>query len=99
MVNINATAASRIVWVMDNNNCSSQFPKDSSLEMRLIVDRLMEQIVRAALEGDNNLSITWTNDVSSDVLQEVKDFLTNEMGYTIVKYFYGYENDGFVIKW
>lgn len=98
-MNINATAASRIVWVMNNNNWPSQFPKDSSLEMRLIVDQLMKQIARAALKGDNNLSVTWINDVSPDVLQEVKDFLTNEMGYTVVKYFYGYEDDGFVIEW
>ena len=98
MVNINAITANRIVWAM-NSNWPDQFPRDSSDKMRLIVDRLMEQIVRAALKGDNNLSVTWTNDVSPDVLQEVKDFLTNEMGYTVVKYFYGYEDGGFVIKW
>ena len=31
--------------------------------------------------------------------QEVEDYLTQKMGYTIEEHFYGGVNDGFVIKW
>lgn len=97
-MNINATAASRIVWVMDNN-WAEQFPEDCSIAKKAAIDQIMEWIIQAALKCDNNLMINWDNGLSSDLRQEVKDYLTEKMMYNIEEHFVGDINDGFVIKW
>ena len=96
-MNINATAASRIVWIMDNNR-AEQFSEEDSGALQLIIDSIMEQIGNAALKCEDELEVPWA---SSDnfMRQEVEDYLTQRMGYTIEEHFYGGTNDGFAIKW
>lgn len=96
-MNINATAASRIVWIMDNN-WAEQFSKEDSGAVRLIVDSIMEQIGKAVLKCERELEVPWASSDHS-VRQEVEDYLTQRMGYTVEEHFYGGANDGFVIKW
>lgn len=96
-MNINATAASRVVWIMDNNR-AEQFSEEDSGALRLIIDSIMEQIGKAALKCERELEVPWASSDHS-VRQEVEDYLTQKMGYTIEEHFYGRANDGFVIKW
>lgn len=96
-MNINATAASRVVWIMDNNR-AEQFSEEDSGALRLIIDSIMEQIGKAALKCERELEVPWASSDHS-VRQEVEDYLTQKMGYTVEEYFYGGANDGFVIKW
>ena len=96
-MNINATAASRVVWIMDNNR-AEQFSENESGALQLIIDFIMEQIGKAALKCENKLEVPWANSDNS-MRQEVEDYLTQKMGYTIEEHFYGGVNDGFVIKW
>lgn len=96
-MNINATAVSRVVWIMDNNR-AEQFSENESGALRLIVDSIMEQIGKAVLKCENELEVPWASGDNS-VRQKVEDYLTQRMGYTIEEHFYGGENDGFVIKW
>lgn len=96
-MNINATAASRVVWIMDNNR-AEQFSENESGALRLIVDSIMEQIGKAALKCEHELEVPWDSGDNS-ARQEVEDYLTQRMGYTIEEHFYGDADDGFVIKW
>lgn len=96
-MNINATAASRVVWIMDNNR-AEQFSEEDSGALRLIIDSIMEQIGKAALKCEDELEVPWASGDNS-VRQEVEDYLIQKMGYTIEEHFYGGANDGFVIKW
>ena len=96
-MNINATAASRVVWIMDNNE-AEQFSENESGALRLIIDSIMEQIGKAALKCERELEVPWASSDHS-VRQEVEDYLTQKMGYTVEEHFYGGANDGFVIKW
>lgn len=100
-MNINATAASRIVWVMDNN-WASQFSEEDSGAVRLIIDSIMEDIGKTALRCERELEVPWAvppTDSNIPVRQEVEDYLTHRMGYIVEEHFYGGANDGFVIKW
>lgn len=96
-MNINATAASRVVWIMDNN-WAEQFSEEDSGALRLIIDSIMEKIGKAALKCERELEVPWASNDHS-VRQEVEDYLTQKMGYTVEEHFYGGANDGFVIKW
>lgn len=96
-MNINATAASRVVWIM-NNNRAEQFSENESGALRLIIDFIMEQIGKAALKCEDKLEVSWASSDNS-MRQEVEDYLIQKMGYTIEEHFYGGVNDGFVIKW
>lgn len=96
-MNINATAASRVVWIMDNNR-AEQFSENESGALRLIIDSIMEQIGKAVLKCEDELEVPWTSRDNS-MRQEVEDYLTQKMGYTIEEHIYGDTNDGFVIKW
>lgn len=96
-MNINATAASRVVWIMDNNR-AEQFSENESGALRLIIDSIMEQIGKAALKCGHELEVPWASSDNS-MRQEVEDYLTQKMGYIIEEHFYGGVNDGFVIKW
>ena len=96
-MNINATAASRIAWIMDNNG-AEQFLENKSGALQLIIGSIMEQIGKAALKCEGKLEVSWASSDNS-MRQEVEDYLTQKMGYTIEEHFYGGVNDGFVIKW
>lgn len=96
-MNINATAASRVVWIMDNNR-AEQFSENESGALRLIIDSVMEQIGKTALKCGHELEVPWASSDNS-MRQEVEDYLTQKMGYIIEEHFYGGVNDGFVIKW
>lgn len=96
-MNINATAASRVVWIMDNNR-AEQFSENESGALRLIIDFIMEQIGKAALKCEDELEVPWASSDNS-MRQEVENYLTQKMGYIIEEHFYGGVNDGFVIKW
>lgn len=75
-MNINATAASRVVWIMDNNR-AEQFSEEDSGTLRLIIDSIMEQIGKAALKYENELEVPWASGDNS-VCQGVKDYLTQK---------------------
>lgn len=96
-MDINATAASRIVWIMDNNE-AEQFSENESGALRPIIDFIMEQIGKTVLKCEDKLEVSWVGNDSS-MRQEVEDYLTQKMGYTIEEHSYGGVNDGFVIKW
>ena len=98
-MNINATAASRVVWIMDNNE-AEQFPENEFGALRLIIDSIMENIGKAALRGHNHLEITWTrSDNNEQLTQEVEDYLIYKMGYNIEERFSDGPNGSIVIKW
>ena len=96
-MNINAATASRIAWIMDNNG-TEQFSENKSGALRIIIDSIMEQIGKAVLKCEDKLEVPWASSDNS-MRQEVEDYLTQKMGYTIEEHFYGGVNDGFVIKW
>lgn len=97
-MNINATAASRVVWIMDNNR-AEQSSENESGALRLIIDSIMENIGKAALCGHNHLEITWTrSDNNEQLTQEVEDYLIYKMGYNIEEWFPDGPNDSIVIK-
>lgn len=98
-MNINATAASRVVWIMDNNE-AEQFSENESGALRLIVDSIMENIGKAALRGHDHLEITWSrSDDNEQLTQEVEDYLVYKMGYNIEERFLDGPNGSIVIKW
>lgn len=55
-MNINATAASRIAWIMDNNG-TEQFSENKSGALRIIIDSIMEQIGKAVLKCEDKLEV------------------------------------------
>lgn len=98
-MNINATAASRVVWIMDNNR-AEQFSENESGALRLIIDSIMENIDKAALRGHDHLEFLWTrNDNNEQLTQEVEDYLIYKMGYDIEERFSDGPNGSIVIKW
>lgn len=95
---INATAADRVAYIMNNNWTTNQFQENDSRSVVLIINSIMEKIGKAALRGKYEIEITWA-DADKEMFNEVQNYLANELGYNVIGHFYGGANDGFVIKW
>lgn len=98
-MNIHATTASRIAYVM-NNNYSEEFSDKDTGEVVSTIDFIMKQIIKAALRGHDHLEFLWTrNDNNEQLTQEIEDYLIYKMGYDIEERFPDGPNGSIVIKW
>lgn len=98
-MNINATTADRIAYVI-NNNYIEEFSGEDTGEVVSTISFIMEQIIKAALHGEHSLEIIWTrNDNNEQLTQEVEDYLIYKMGYNIEERFSDGPNGSIVIKW
>lgn len=93
---INATAANRVAYIMNNNWTTNQFQKNDSRPIVLIINSIMEKISRAALRGEYEIEIAWTG-VDKEMFNKIQNYLASKLGYNVIVY--GGANDGFVIKW
>lgn len=93
---INATAANRVAYTMNNNWTTNQFQENDSRPIVLIINSIMEKISRAALRGEYEIEIAWTG-VDKEMFNKIQNYLASELGYNVIVY--GGANDGFVIKW
>lgn len=93
---INATAANRVAYIMNNNWTTNQFQENDFHPIVLIINSIMEKISRAALRGEYEIEIAWTG-VDKEMFNKIQNYLASELGYNVIVY--GGANDGFVIKW
>ena len=98
-MNINATTADRIAYVI-NNNYIEEFSNEDTGEVVSTISFIMKRIIKAALQGEHSLEIIWTrNDNNEQLTQEVEDYLIYKMGYNIEERFSDGPNGSIVIKW
>ena len=98
-MNIDATTADRIAYVINNNYIEEFSGKDTG-EAVSTIDFIMKQIIKAALHGEHSLKIIWTrNDNNEQLTQEVEDYLIYKMGYNIEERFLDGPNGSIVMKW
>lgn len=90
---INATAADRVAYIMNNNWTMNQFQENDSRPMVLIINSIMEKIGKTALRGEYELKVNW-EELDKEVKNKVELYLAHELGYNIISY-----DDSVVIKW
>ena len=64
-MNINATTADRIAYVI-NNNYIEEFSGEDTGEVVSTIDFIMKQIIKAALHGEYSLEIIWTRNDNNE---------------------------------